>query len=51
MPTCQTGVLLEIDGEICSDDSVQILLKLAWIHRNVYDPGQIKKDLYGDIKA
>ena len=43
MLTCQTVVfkLVEIDGEICSDDSVQILLKLAWIHRNVYDPGQI----------
>ena len=32
MPTCQTGVLVEI-------------------HRNVYDPGQIQKDLYGDIKG
>ena len=32
MPTCQTGVLVEI-------------------HSNVYDPGQIQKDLYGDIKG
>ena len=51
MPTCQTGVLVEINEEISCDDSVQIVLKLAWIHRNVYDPGQIQKDLYGDIKG
>ena len=51
MTTCQTGVLVEINEEMSCDDSVQILLKLAWIHRNVYDPGQIQKDLYGDIKG
>ena len=51
MPTCQTGVLVEINEEISCDDSVQIVLKLAWIHRNVYDPGQIQKDLYGDKKG
>ena len=51
MPTCKTGVLVEINEEISCDDSVRILLKLAWIHRNVYDPGKIQKYLYGDIKA